>query len=472
MVKAMNIYVDLDGTLVKSDLLVEGIFALIKQQFMLIFMLPFWLLKGKAYFKNSIFYHVDFDFSALPYSSEFVDYLKRERSNGRKIILATGNCLAVAEAVQRNLPIFDGIMATEEVNLTGPTKLEKIRQHAEGQPFSYAGNSSVDQEILEAAEEPVLVNPTSALRKKWKSRQPHKIFDSKTKSFFRSAISAMRVHQWTKNTLLLVPLLLSHQANNIAMLIAVIAGFLAFSLIASGTYLFNDLLDISADRQHPVKKHRPFASAELSVFAGCYLIVALVGSGFLLAYWISLDFLLMCGVYLVGTLAYSFVFKSYIILDAINLAGLYTVRLLAGAVISNTELSFWLLSFSMFIFLSLAFIKRCTELAGKSKVGERSLHGRDYGVDDLSNIRSMGIASGFVSILVVAMYINSEEVVQTYRQPQLLWLICPVLLYWLMRLWIKMDRGEMHVDPVVYSIKDRTSILCGLSVVMTIFAAV
>lgn len=468
----MNIYVDLDGTLVKSDILLEGIVGLLKKRFVYIFSLPFWILKGKPFFKNAIFSRLNYDFSTLPYTIELVDHLKQEKDKGRKIILATGNCLEVANSVCRELPIFDGILATEHQNLAGRLKLEKIRQHANGEPFSYAGNSSVDHQILEASDEAILVNPTASLKRKWKSRTAHKIIDGRRIGPIKSIVKSMRVHQWIKNALLFVPLVLSHQANNLEMLVYVAIGFVSFSFIASGTYLLNDLLDISADRKHPVKRHRPFAAADLPILSGCCAIIGLIGIGALLAYAVSLKFLMTCGIYLIGTLTYSFWLKSYIILDAINLAGLYIVRLIAGAVITGTVLSFWLLSFSMFVFLSLAFIKRCTELAHQKDIQNESLHGRDYRAEDLSLIKSMGVSASFVSILVVAMYINHEDVTILYRQPQILWIICPIVLYWLMRMWIKMGRGEMYVDPVEFSIKDRASLLCGVLIAVTILAAI
>lgn len=469
---ALNIYVDLDGTLVKSDILFEGIIALLKKRFTFIFYFPFWLLKGKPFFKRAVFSRLEFDFSTLPFTAELVEYLRQEKCKGRKIVLATGNCVEVANSVARELPIFDGILATETQNLAGTIKLERIKQHANGQPFSYAGNSSADHPILEASEEPILVNPTAALKWKWKSRTAHRTIDGRTNSPIKSIVKSMRVHQWVKNALLFVPLFLSHQAGELDKLIDVTVGFFAFSLIASGTYLFNDLLDVAADRKHHVKRRRPFATADLPIVPGCWAIIGLVGVGALSAYVVSPKLLMMCGIYLVGTLTYSFFTKSFIILDAINLAGLYTVRLGAGAAIIDTALSFWLLGFSMFVFLSLAFIKRCTELAHRNDPQDIALHGRDYRAEDLSLIKSMGVSSGFIAILVVAMYINHEDVTTMYREPRILWLICPTVLYWLMRMWIKMGRGEMYVDPVEYSLKDRTSLLCGLLIVITIVAAI
>ena len=468
----MNIYVDLDGTLVKSDILFEGVIALLKKRFTFIFYFPFWILKGKPFFKHAVFSRLEYDFSTLPYTTELVEYLREEKRKGRKIVLATGNCTEVANSISRELPIFDGILATETQNLAGRLKLERIKQHANGQPFAYAGNSSADHPILEASEEPILVNPTASLKRKWKSRTAHRTIDGRTIGPIRSIVKSMRVHQWVKNALLFVPLFLSHQAGELAKLADVTVGFLAFSLIASGTYLLNDLLDITADRKHLVKRRRPFAAADLPILPGCWAIIGLVGVGALIAYAVSPKLLLMCGIYLVGTLTYSFFTKSFIILDAINLAGLYTVRLGAGAAIIDTALSFWLLGFSMFVFLSLAFIKRCTELAHRKDSQDVALHGRDYRAEDLSLIKSMGVASGFIAILVVAMYINHEDVTTMYREPRILWLICPVVLYWLMRMWIKMGRGEMYTDPVEFSIRDRTSLLCGLLIVLTILAAI
>ena len=472
VIRVMNIYVDLDGTLVKSDLLQEGLVCLLKQRFIYIFAMPFWLLKGKAFFKTAIFTRLNTDFSNLPFTQELLDYLQQEKSKGRKIILTTGNSIEVANAVCGQLPIFDGVIATENQNMVGNKKLETIRHHAGGEPFSYAGNSAVDHPILLASAEPILVNPSASLRKKWRSLDAFKTIESQKPGYFKLLIKSMRVHQWAKNILLFAPLFLAHKANDLEVLTSVAIGFVSFSLIASGTYLLNDLLDIPADRQHPVKRHRPFAAAELPISFGLFAIAGLLGFGALLAYMVSLEFLGMCGIYLIGTLAYSFYIKSYIILDVITLTALYIIRLFSGAVIAATSLSFWLLGFAMFVFLSLAFLKRCTELGFHGSVGNESLAGRDYRIEDLSLVRSMGVASSFVSVLVIAMYINSEDVILLYRHPQTLWVICPVVLYWLMRMWIKSNRGELHDDPVEFSIKDPVSLLCGAIVVVTLLAAI
>lgn len=274
-------------------------------------------------------------------------------------------------------------------------------------------------------------------------------------------LKAMRVHQWVKNILIFVPLLMAYQVNDPVLVARAVGAFLAFSLMASGTYLFNDLMDLEADRQHPTKRNRPFASGALSVKVGYVLTPVLVLSGLALGWLISPAFLLVLLGYTVITLTYSLRLKKMVLVDVLLLAGLYTWRIFAGGIATGVPLSAWLLAFSTFMFFSLALLKRTSELLEMRAIGELKASGRGYHVDDLSQLMIFGSTSGYISVLVLALYINSESVRALYQRPETLWLICPLILFWVSRVWLIGHRGQMHSDPIVFALKDRSSYAVG-----------
>ena len=283
----------------------------------------------------------------------------------------------------------------------------------------------------------------------------------------------MRIYQWAKNTLLFVPILMAHQANNIESLISVIWAFISFSLCASSVYILNDMVDIESDKQHPTKKNRPFAMGKLTIRAGTILIVILLILSFGIAFaMLPKAFSVVLLIYFVSTTAYSVYLKQIMLVDVILLGGLYTLRVLAGSIAANVEISSWLLVFSMFFFLSLAFVKRYADLILIKKNKNSSIAGRGYKVDDLDLVQKSGITSGFVSVLVLALYINSPHVGDLYKSPVLIWFALPLLLYWLMRMWMVTNRGEMTDDPIIYALRDKASYLAmGSIVIIMILAA-
>lgn len=284
-------------------------------------------------------------------------------------------------------------------------------------------------------------------------------------------IKALRIYQWLKNLLVLVPLLTAHRFFDIASIIDAGTAFLAFGLCASGVYLLNDLLDLTPDRMHPRKRRRPFAAGTLPLLHGLLVAPLITLAGFALALACSPVFagVLLC--YYVMTLSYSLKLKRIVMIDVVLLAALYTVRIIGGAVAINSELSFWLLAFSMFVFLSLAMLKRYTELASALASGKEMAIGRGYSVADLPLVQSLGAAAGYIGVLVFALYINSPESLELYGNPKLLWLLCPILLYWISRMWIVSHRGNMHDDPIVFAATDRGSqIVIGLCVLIVLIA--
>jgi 4-hydroxybenzoate polyprenyltransferase len=298
------------------------------------------------------------------------------------------------------------------------------------------------------------------------------LFDDRVTGI-RPYLRAMRVHQWLKNLLVLVPLFLSHRFYDPLLLAQAMLAFLAFSFCASSVYLLNDLLDLPADRRHPTKRHRPFAAGELQIQTGVALMAGLLIAAVLIGLFLPPGFLGLLAIYYVMTLGYSFRFKQAALVDVLVLAGLYTLRILSGSAAIGVETSFWLLAFSMFFFLSLALVKRYSEMLmmhGEGREGFVSA-GRGYGPGDLETLSQLGTASGYLAVLVLALYISSDDVRTLYTHPEAIWLLCPLLLYWISRLWLMARRDEMHEDPVVFAIEDRRSHLLALMGLAAIWAA-
>jgi 4-hydroxybenzoate polyprenyltransferase/phosphoserine phosphatase len=448
--------VDLDGTLIRTDLLHESLLMLVKHNPLYLFALPLWLLKGKAHLKQMIADRVDLPVNLLPYNRELVEHLREERQAGRKIMLATASNSRYAEAVASHLEVFDFVLASDaNNNFSGNGKLNRIREMVGSVPFSYAGNSSVDLPIWAAAEEAVLVDvPRSVRDKAVSSTKLAKVFESK-RSYVKAFWRAIRPHQWLKNLLLFVPLVLAHQLDIGLQVWQATLGFIAFSLCASSVYLLNDLLDLPADRQHPTKRLRPFAAGDLPVAYGVVGLVALLAAAVFVALQLPNFFVFVLTVYYFSTLAYSIWLKQAVLVDALLLAGLYTLRLIAGAAAISVTPSFWLLAFSMFTFLSLALIKRYSELQLLHARGQGQLVGRSYRFADMETLAQLGASSGYLAVLVLAFYINSSAVFELYSRPEFLWLLCPMMLYWISRMWLLARRHEMHEDPVVFTMTDR-----------------
>ena len=452
----LPLIIDLDGTLIKSDLLYESFYALLKRNPFMIFIIPFWLVKGKAYLKYQIAARVDIDVNLLPYNKDFLDYLYIEHRKGRELILATAASKTLAQDVARHLDIFSNVLASDkDINLSSKQKLKLLFAMYGEKGFDYAGNAKADLDIFPYALNAILVNPRKSVLKKAKeSSRVQKVFGDRGNSFILY-LKAVRVYQWLKNILLFVPLFTAHEWHNIPMIINGIAGFMAFSLCASGGYLFNDFLDLPSDRIHPRKRNRTLASGDISLMAGSVIMLVLPLIGLAIAAFMNWKFFGILIVYLTLTLAYTIYLKAYVLIDVLVLAGLYTIRVIAGGEAMNVTPSFWLIAFSIFIFYSLALVKRCSELFTLDKIGSERAKGRDYHVSDLGYLHVMGIASGYLSIIVVALYINSPDVLKLYYRPRVLWLLCPLLLHWISRLWLKTGRGEMTDDPIMFAMRDR-----------------
>ncbi len=455
---SVPLFVDLDGTLIKTDLLIESAFFLLKKQPWMLFAMLYWLVFGKARLKEEIAIRSALDFSVLPLQKEFVEFLHNEAKHGRALYLATASDRRLAEPVAERLGIFKQVLASDgHNNLKGARKLEAILACCNGSAFDYAGNARVDLAIWAKARRAIIVNPDNgviAVARKC-GYEIQQVFDDRP-PIAKTWIRAFRIHQWAKNVLLGVPILTAH-AFNFSAIAEIAAAFTAFGLVASANYLLNDLLDLVSDRHHPRKCKRPFAAGDLGLASGILAMIILFSTGFGLAAQLSGHFLFTLLAYLGLTLSYSFYFKTVTLMDVLMLASLYTIRIVAGAYAIAVPLSSWLLGFSMFVFLSLALVKRCTELMAMQRLSRETMKGRDYRVSDYPMLSAMGVAAGYISILVLALFISSPETASKYTYPVLLWLLCPLMAYWVSRLWLKTSRGEMHDDPLVFSLKDSAS---------------
>ncbi|MDO9161267.1 MAG: UbiA family prenyltransferase [Methylococcaceae bacterium] len=463
--------VDLDGTLTPTDTLVESIIQLGKQHPVDLLKLPFWLLKGRAEFKANIANRLTLKASNLPYRVELIDYLRHEKQNGRPLILATAANSSIADAVAAHLDLFDTVLASSEnLNLKGSAKLAAI-QETVGTDFVYAGDSKADLPIWQAAQAAILVNTSRNVGDTVRKNTPIELEIPAVKIDIKLWLRAMRVHQWFKNLLLFVPLLTAFSFQDVDKLLAISLAFFAFSFTASATYMGNDLWDLDSDRTHPRKKHRPFASAQIPILKGITVAAILLTLGLALAIKVSLNFFWMLLLYLVITTTYTWIFKTYVLIDVIVLSLLYTLRIIAGSVAMNIPASSWLLAFSVFIFFSLALVKRCAELLTLQQSGRETTNGRDYRTTDLAVLWPLGIGAALSAVVVFGLFISAPETQVRYASPQGLWLVAIGLIYWLARLWIKTARGEMHDDPLVFAIRDFGSRLTIMAMIAITLAA-
>jgi 4-hydroxybenzoate polyprenyltransferase/phosphoserine phosphatase len=465
--------VDLDGTLVKSDTLVDSLLALLRTRPALMLALPRHLLRGKAAFKAFVTASIPLDVAYLPYNHKLLLFLQQQHKQGRSIYLVTGADATLARRVAAHLDIFTGVLGSDgTTNLTGNRKLDGLRVHLGSGAFDYIGNGVADLPLLAQATEAMVANPSMGLRARLLARRirPVREFQERSGTMI-SVLKALRPHQWVKNLLIFLPLLLSHVFAINRLLTALLA-FCCFSLTASATYIVNDLLDIEADRRHLKKRRRPFASGDLSAFTGAGIAAACLLLAFGGARLLSADFNGWLLFYLGTTLAYSLYLKRVALVDVLILSGLYTLRLLAGGAATHTPISHWLAGFSTFLFFSLAIVKRFAELENLRASGAPPRNGRGYLVADIDQLRSFGTASAFAAVVIFAIYISGSDVIMLYHKPQLLWLIVPLMLLWLCRVWLLASRGELDEDPVVFALTDRMSLCMGAAVAVIALLAV
>jgi 4-hydroxybenzoate polyprenyltransferase/phosphoserine phosphatase len=478
--------VDLDGTLVKSDTLVDSALAMARQHPAALLRLPGWLMQGKAALKKHLTAAVTLDVAHLPYNRELMQFLEQEHATGRPIYLATAADKVLAERVAEHLDLFTGVLASDgELNLAGKNKLAAFQSRF-GDNFCYIGNASPDVPLLTNCLAPMVANPTGGLKAGLRRAKitPVRTFIDTTPTL-KAWLKAIRLHQWAKNILIFLPLLLAHNLNA-GLIAGAVVAFLSFGLCASGTYIVNDLLDIEADRKHIKKRRRPFAAGDLAATRGVLVVALFLALAFTLAALLPrvvtavdpsqvlhspYSFVMWLAIYGVTTSAYSFSLKRMVLVDVIVLSGLYTIRIIAGAAATGIVISPWLAAFSIFFFLSLAFVKRFAELEGLRLRGAAPANGRGYLITDIEQLRSFGSASGYVSVFVLTQYISGLNNQPLYTHTARLWLLLPVLLLWISRLWLLASRGELDEDPVVYAITDKRSLFLGVLVVAIVLSA-
>ena len=469
----MPLCVDLDGTLAKSDTLIDSLLVLARTQPLLLLHLPGKVMRGKAAFKAFVAQNTALDVAHLPYNRKLLQFLQNENAQGREIYLATGANVGLAQRVADHLGIFQEVLASDGTrNLTGNKKLDCLRNRFGNSDFVYVGNDTPDLPVMAGAAESMVANPSRRLSARMRAQgiTPSRTFEERSNPW-RSLVKALRPHQWAKNLLILLPPLLAH-SHSLRLLMAALLAFFCFCCTASATYLVNDLLDIENDRQNSKKRLRPFASGDLAPSRGLIAFVLLLTVGFTAAQFLPAAFSFCLLLYLGSSFLYSLYLKRIALVDVVVLSGLYTLRLLAGGAATGTPISHWLAGFAIFLFLSLAIVKRFAELENLHLTGTQLKNGRGYLMSDIEQIRAFGTASAFAAVVVFANYISSRDVTILYRHPQRLWLIVPFMILWLCRVWLLASRGELDEDPVAFALTDTASLVMGVAVALIVLASI
>ena len=458
--------VDLDGTLVRSDTLVESLASGMRnwrvwRAFLTLF------TKGRAAMKQAVAEIEPVDAATLPYNEELLVYLRAEKAQGRKLILVTASDRITADAVSAHLQIFDDVLASDGVcNLKAERKAAALVDRFGEHGFVYAGNDAADLAVWRRAKSAIVVNASRSVAAKAAKTTDVERHMNDAHSKLRAMLRAARPYQWVKNFLILVPIATAHALNDSSAWISAGWTFAAFCVTASGIYIFNDLSDLKADRLHARKRHRPFASGVLSLPQGLAMTAVLLTAGAIFA--VLSGAMWVVALYALMSISYSLWLKEFPLVDIFVLAGLYTMRLFAGGEATGHPVSFWLLGFSSFFFLSLALVKRVSEMMAVS--GPTAAR-RGYMATDVPILQLMGIASGFTAIVILSLFVQDETTSLLYSSPALLWCIVPLILFWLCRIWLSTARGYMHDDPIVYAAKDRVSLLVSVAVFGTLAAA-
>ncbi|WP_111734853.1 UbiA family prenyltransferase [Roseovarius amoyensis] len=450
--------VDLDGTLIRSDTLYETFWAGMAEDWRTLFTALSALGQGRAALKRRLALRARLDPERLPYNQAVLDHIQAWRKNGGRTVLVTAADESLAQAIADHLELFDEVHGSDgRHNLKGPVKARfLVERYGEG-GYVYMGDSAADLPVWRGARKAVTVDARAGLRRRVAALGVETDDIASERGW--AWLTQLRPHQWLKNVLVFVPLLAAHTMNAQLLLSALLA-FAAFSLVSSSGYVLNDLMDLAADRAHPRKRNRPLASGRLPITVGTAMMPMLLGAGLVLAALGGGLLLAVIAAYFVLTTTYSMVLKQHAIADIGTLAALYTLRIIAGGMATGIAPSVWLLAFSMFFFFALAAVKRLAELVDLSKRGGGAAKRRGYLVEDLPLVSQMTTASGYISVLVLALYLNSPGVQDLYSAPWLLWGICLVLMYWISRVVLVAHRGLMDDDPVIYAVREPKSLVC------------
>lgn len=469
----MPLVVDLDGTLVRTDLLVESVFMLVRQSPARILQLPLWLARGRAHFKQELAKRVLPDAHTLPYHPGLIALLNEERARGRPLVLATAADQRVARAVAMEIDIFAEVLASDgQINLGGENKRKLLVARYGERGFDYVGNSYKDLPVWRSARGALLARAGPGLAAAVARDTPVERVFEEVGSDPHAYLEALRPHHWLKNLLVLVPLVAAQEPYDPGLLMQALLAFFAFILCSSSVYLFNDLLDLAADRYHPHKRQRPLASGRLPLGHAVAMIPLLLASALILGLWLPPLFLPVLGLYFALTVAYSLRLKDVAILDVLILAAGYTLRVMAGALAVGIRPSSWLLAFCIFLFFSLALVKRYAELMAMRAVEGKRAHARGYLLEDSELLVALGVASGYLSVLVLALHITGDLAHRFYRNYELVWLVCILLLYWVSHVWLQAHRRQMHDDPLVFAGRDRLSRMLILLMLLLLVLAI
>ncbi|MBB3938427.1 4-hydroxybenzoate polyprenyltransferase/phosphoglycolate phosphatase-like HAD superfamily hydrolase [Novosphingobium fluoreni] len=463
--------VDLDGTLLRSNMLHETFWSAFAHDWRVPFAAAAHLGRGKAQLKAMLAQRSNVDVTVLPYDDEVIAYIRDWRAQGGKVALVTATDQRLADRIGAHLGLFDEVFGSDGVrNLKGPNKAAfLVERYGQGN-YAYVGDTHADDAVWRNSGHAVVKSRSGRVRARAEAHTSFHAIQPPAGSA-KGLLKALRPHQWAKNVLVFLAIAGAHKLLDPDLLLRTLGAFVAFSLVASSVYLVNDLLDLSADRAHARKRKRPFASGAAAIELGLPVTVLLLLAGFAIAALLGPLFLLTLGIYFITTTAYSLSLKRYPIIDICVLAGLYTIRVVAGGVATGLPISVWLAAFSLFIFFSLAAVKRQAELVDAVKAGKLQIVGRGYHPDDLELVSQMGTASGLVSVLVITLYLSSDAVTEIYTRPEALWGVTPVLLFWISRVIFKAHRGEMHDDPIVFAAKDKVSMICGVLMFGFVMAA-
>jgi 4-hydroxybenzoate polyprenyltransferase len=459
--RLLPLVVDVDGTLLRTDLLEEAALQFVARRPLEAARIPVWLLEGKAVLKARLADRVEPGIGAVPLCAEVVNLIRAAQADDRPVYLASASDHRYVQALAERIGGLAGIFATQDgVNLAGAAKARQLVAAFGAGGFDYVGDSNADMAVWRVARRVLVVSHGAGFARRVKREFPDAEFVANPRPAPRAYVKALRPHQWAKNSLLFLSMIAGHHFD-LKTIVAAVLAFVCFCAAASSAYIINDLLDLPGDRDHPRKSKRPFAAGAIPIKHGVALSLALMMLSIGVSLALPLRFDLVLAAYVVTTLAYSLALKRLVVLDVVTLGGLYTLRVFAGLAATSTSQSQWLLMFSLFLFLSLALVKRCSELVLRRDEGKTTTPGRGYRTADLGVLLPLAAAAGYGAVFVVALYMSSAEVAALYRRPHLLWLVCPPLIYWISRVLVLANRGELHDDPVVFAITDRVSWVTG-----------
>lgn len=463
-----TIVVDLDGTLVRTDFVAEGAIALLARRPWALPMLLIWLLRGRAFLKRRLAEDAQVSVELLPYDDDVLEYLTTAKARGHRLVLATAANSINAERVAAHLNLFDEVIAsTAEVNAKGLAKLALVRERLGARTFVYIGDSTADVPMFAAAESCVLVRPSRRTIRAVPASKVERIIASRPRALW-AAVRAMRPHQWTKNALVLLPAITSSGLYDLRRIPVLLVTTVSLSLLASSTYILNDLVDLPADRAHATKRRRPLASGVLPLHWGVLTGLLCLAAGVAVSVPLPRQLQHGLAVYLVSTILYSFLLKRLVLLDSFVLVGFYVLRVLLGTWAIEVRASEWFLTFIFLAFLCLALLKRFIEVHSGQ---EKSAAKRGYRLSDGDVLLAFGVGSVFASALVLALFTTSADVARTYSRPQVLFMLCPIYLGYAMYLWLLASRREVHHDPVLHVLRDPVGLLIGGLGLVVVFLA-